>query len=348
MQNRIGRKLVSGMLKQLCTVTLLVAGGVPVALGGQVSERDERLRTASGRPDLQGVWNFSSNVPMQRPDRFGDRQFMTDEEVAELRVRLAAADAASDQAVPQRSGGPGGYNDFWVESAGITDHIRTSHIVSPADGRLPARVAGVDTIAGGLGDDVAGERPVRFVVGGISKDGPEDRGLSERCIVGFNSGPPFVPSLYNNNVQIVQSDDHVVILTEMIHDARIVKIGVRPPLDTAIGLWSGDSRGYWDGDTLVVETRNFNGLTKSFSAFGTSENKTLTERFSRVDAFTVNYAWTIDDPATFAEPFTAVVPMTKVAGELHEYACHEGNYGMENILRGARVEEQAATHSGGN
>ena len=145
---------------------------------------------------------------------------------------------------------------------------------------------------------------------------------------------------HNNNVQIFQSEHHAVILTEMIHDTRIVPLGDRPPLDEAIGLWSGDPRGYWDGDTLVVESRNFNGLTKSFGAFGTSEDKLLTERFSRIGPYTVNYEWTIDDPSTFTDKFTAIVPMTKVDGELHECACHEGNYGMENILRGARMQEK--------
>ena len=326
-------------MRTLLTLGLLIAAST-TTLAGQAPDASEIPRNAWGQPSLDGVWNFSSNVPMQRPERYGDREFMTDEEIAELRARLAAADAASDQAVPQRKGGPGAYNDFWVESAGITEHIRTSHIVYPTTGRLPDTVAGVDAISGGLGDDVPGERPVRFVVGGISKDGPEDRGLSERCMVGFNSGPPFVPSLYNNNVQIVQNRDHAVILTEMIHDARIVPIGDRPPLDDAIGLWSGNSHGYWDGDTLVVETRNFNGLTKSFSTFGTSEGKVLTERFTRIDRVTVNYEFTIDDPATFTDRFTAIVPMTKVAGEIHEYACHEGNYGMENTLSGARAEEK--------
>jgi hypothetical protein len=319
-----------------------------LALAGQPADDYEPPRTEWDQPDLQGVWNFSSNVSMQRPQRFGDREFMTEEEVAQMQARLAAADAASDQAVPQRDGGPGGYNDFWVESAGLTELIRTSHIVYPTSGRLPARVEGIEIIAGGLGDDVSGERPVRFTVGGIAKDGPEDRGLSERCIVGFNAGPPFTPSLYNNNVQILQNKDHAVIITEMIHDTRIVPIGDRPPLPEAIGLWSGDPRGYWDGDTLVVESRNFNGLTQSFSAFGTSKDKVLTERFSRIDPYTVNYEWTIDDPSTFTDKITAIVPMTKVAGELFEYACHEGNYGMENILRGSRMDEKADAPSGGN
>ena len=201
-------------------------------------------RTEWGQPDLQGVWNFSSNVPMQRATRFGAREFMTDDEVAQLQSRLAAADAASDQAVPgiESETNPGGYNDFWVESAGLTDRIRTSHIVYPTNGRLPDLVEGVNPIAGGLGPDISGERPVRFVVGGIGKDGPEDRGLSERCIVGFNAGPPFSPSLYNNNVQIFQNKDHAVIMTEMIHDARIVPLLDLPTLDERIALWSGNSR----------------------------------------------------------------------------------------------------------
>ena len=328
----------------LCFLAL----GSSFSLSAWAAEDYKPPRTEWGQPDLQGVWNFSSNVPMQRPERFGDREFMTTEEIAEMRARLAASDAASDQAVAQTEGGPGGYNDFWVESAGITDQIRTSHIVYPSDGRVPARVEGAAIAFGGLGDDVPGERPVRYTVGGIAKNGPEDRGLSERCIVGFNSGPPFVPSLYNNNVQIFQSKDTAVIITEMIHDARIVLIGERPPLDEKIGLWTGDSRGYWDGDTLVVETRNFNGLTQSYSVFGDSEDKLLIEKFYRVDPYTVNYEWTLDDPSTFTDKITAIVPMTKVAGQLYEYACHEGNYGMQNILRGERMAERMAEESGAN
>ena len=304
-------------------------------------------RTQWGQPDLQGVWNFSSNVPMQRPEQFGNREFMTDDEIASMRARLAEADNSSDQAVAQTEGSPCGYNDFWVESAGITDRIRTSHIVYPENWRMPNLVEGAVVQFGGLGDDVPGTRPVRYTVGGIAKDGPEDRGLSERCIVGFNDGPPFVPSLYNNNVQIVQNKDHVVLLTEMIHNARTVPLD-REHVSEELGFWSGDSKGYWDGDTLVVVTKNFNGMTQSFSAFGTSAEKVLTERFTRIDPITVNYEWTIDDPATFTDKITAIVPMTKVAGQLYEYACHEGNYGMVNILRGERAAETMATESGNN
>ena len=301
-------------------------------------------RNMWGQPDLQGVWNFSSNVPMQRPEQCGEREFMTDDEIAAMRARLAERDAASDQAVPSADpNSPGGYNDFWVESAGITDRIRTSHIVYPPNGRYPQRVEGSVVQFGGLGPDVPGTRPVRFTVGGIAKDGPEDRGLSERCIVGFNDGPPFSPSLYNNNVQIFQHKDTAVILTEMIHNARIVPLDGRPPLPEEITQWSGDARGYYDGDTLVVVSTNFNGMAAALEPFGTSHDKVLTERFTRVDDVTVEYEWTLESPSTFSDRITTVIPMTKVAGQLYEYACHEGNYGMVNILRGQRMEEARAS-----
>ena len=314
----------------------LVMAGTATAQGTFVAPRN-----MWGQPDLQGVWNFSSNVPMQRPQQFGERQFMTNDEVAALRQRLAERDAASDAAVPQLDDpSAGGYNDFWVESAGITDHIRTSHIVYPLNGRYPERSPGSVIQFGGLGEDIPGTRPVRFTVGGIAKDGPEDRGLSERCIIGFNDGPPFSPSLYNNNAQIFQHKDTAVILTEMIHNARIVPLDGRPPLPEEITQWSGDARGYYDGDTLVVVSTNFNGMAAALEPFGTSHDKVLTERFTRIDELTVEYEWTVESPSTFTDKITAVVPMTKVAGQLYEYACHEGNYGMVNLLRAERIEEQ--------
>jgi hypothetical protein len=236
----------------------------------------------------------------------------------------------------------GGYNTFWVENAGRGDNLRTSLITYPSNGQLPKRVEGINIQNppfGGLGPDFRGERPVRTPVGGIGKNGPEDRGISERCIVGFNSGPPFVPSLYNNNVQIVQNKDTVVVVTEMIHDARIIPLTKASHVEEEIRLWTGDSRGYWDGDTLVVETKNFNDLTQSFSVFGSATGKFLTERFTRVNEYTVDYEFTIEDPDTFTDRITARVPMSKVDGLMYEYACHEGNYGMVNILRGERMAE---------
>lgn len=304
-------------------------------------------RTQWDQPDLQGVWNFSSDIPMQRPARFGDRQFLSEAEIEELRAREAALDQSSDAAL-NIEGVDESYNDFWIENAGIGDTVRTSHIVYPENGRLPPLAEGAIAGQGVYGGGTTGEsRPVRIAAGGIGADGPEDRGLSERCLVGFNAGPPFVPSLYNNNVQILQNRDTVVILTEMIHDARIVPLyesaDALPSLDDNITSYTGDSRGYWDGDSLVVVTQNFNGLASSFGSSGTSAEKVLTERFTRVDYDTVNYEFTVDDPATYRDHFTAIVPMTKVGGLLYEYACHEGNYGMVNILRGARVEERLAS-----
>jgi hypothetical protein len=295
-------------------------------------------RTEYDQPNLQGVWNFASHTPVQRNESLGDREYFTTEENEENReLSVSTFEARAES----HFDGVGGYNSFWYERAAIGYDLRTSLITYPENGRIPPAVEGAFMQRGGVSEDFPSERPVRFVVGGIAKDGPEDRGLSERCIVGFNSGPPFMPSSYNNNVQLIQHQNHVVILTEMIHDARVVPLDRNHNLTDDIRLWSGDSRGYWDGDTLVVETKNFNGLTQSFisSPYGDSYNKSLVERFTRVSADTVEYEFTIDDPSTFSDKITAMVPMTRVDGLLYEYSCHEGNYGMANMIRGERRQE---------
>lgn len=315
----------------------------------------EMPRTEYGQPDLQGVWNFSSSTPMQRPERFGEQEFLTSEQVQEQIERQARlteiADAREAELIvdpepPPAGQTPRGYNTFWIEMGTLGDNVRTSHIVYPQNGRLPEAVEGNPVVAGGLGPDVSGERPVRFIVGGIGKDGPEDRGTSERCLVGFNAGPPFQPSLYNNNMQIIQNRDTFVIMTEMIHDARIVPLVEDRELSDDIRLWSGDSIGYWEGDTMVVKTKNFNGMQAGFQSRGTNHDMVLTEKFTRVSYDIVNYEFTIEDPSTYTDKITAIVPMSKVAGQIYEYACHEGNYGMINTLRGARFEERAAAEDG--
>ena len=295
-------------------------------------------KTEWDQPDLQGVWNFSSDIPMQRPSQYGKREYMTEEEIAEIRARRVVRDEGSDAAIPN-GGVNEAYNDFWVETGGIGDVARTSIIVYPTNGRLPPYAEGAIVVQGRLDPDIDGERPVRFTGGGIGSDGPEDRGLGERCIVGFNAGPPIQPSLYNNNLQIVQSRDHVVIMIEMVHDARIVPLDGSGPLDDSIGLWSGDSRGYWEDETLVVVSRNFNGLTQSFGAGGKSDDKFLIERFTRLSDESIAYEFTVDDPQAYTDKITGIIPLTKVDGLLYEYACHEGNYGLLNILRGARAED---------
>ncbi len=313
-------------------------------LAAQLSQAQEAElpRTPWDQPDLQGVWNYSSDIPLQRPSRYGEREFLTEEEIAEIQARRTAIDEFSDAAIPN-GGLNEAYNDFWVETAGIGEVVRTSILVYPPDGRLPPFTEGTPIVQGRLAPDIEGERPVRVITGGIGNDGPEDRGLSERCIMGFNAGPPISPSLYNNNLQIVQNRDHVVIMTEMVHDARVIPLDGRPPLDENIGLWSGDSRGYWDGETLVIETRNFNGMTQSFGPAGTSDNKFLTERLRRTGVDTIEYEFTVEDSTAYTDKIVGIIGLTKVAGLLYEYACHEGNYGMFNILRGARAEEARGT-----
>jgi len=340
-------------IKLLLFVCTLFA---PISLSfAQTADDYVAPRTEWDQPDLQGIWNFNSNTPMQRPDRFGTQEFLTPEEAEQDRLRQEerriAADAREAELVvnpvapPAGASSTGGYNNFWYETASIGENVRTSLIVYPRNGRLPARVEGSAEHIANLGPDVEGERPVIALFGGIGKDGPEDRGLSERCLIGFNAGPPLAGGGYNANVQIFQNKDHAVIMTEMVHDARIVPLDDRDAIDDDIRLWSGDSRGYWDGDTLVVVTKNFTDLIPSFSRYGNAKDKTLTERFTRVNAVTIDYEWTLEDPSTFTDKITAIMPITKVAGQLYEYGCHEGNYGMINILRGERMNELRAAEA---
>jgi hypothetical protein len=318
---------------------LLIAISLPL-IGQSAFANDYTVpRTEWGHPELRGVWNFSSSVPMQRPEALGDKTHYTLEEVQAQEQARIQREAAGIELTDIIGGTIGGYNDFWIETNPLNYNLRTSLIIDPPNGRLPPVVPGAPMAYGGLGPDTPGERPVRFTVGGVGKDGPEDRGLSERCIMGFNSVPPFEPSLYNNNVQFFQTEGHVVIFNEMIHEARIVKLDSSPHIPDQIRQWNGDSRGYWDGETLVVETRNFNDKTQSFSGVGISADKMLTERFTRVSDDRVDYQFTVNDPKAFAAPVTAEIPMFSVDGILYEYACHEGNYGLVNVLQGARVEE---------
>lgn len=315
-------------------ITGLLSAGQALAQDNYAPERTEW-----GQPNLQGVWNFSSVIPLERPAFFGNKTELTPEEIAAFQAQTELGLEALNQQ------GVGGYNTFWTEM-GNGDDNRTARLMYPENGKLPETVEGVPVQVGGLGPDEPGVRPVRMVVGGIAKDGPEDRGLSERCILGFNSGPPFEPNLYNNNVQLIQSQNTAVIMTEMIHDARIVPLDDRPSLNDEIRLWTGDSRGYWDGDTLVVETRNFNSLTQSFSVYGSAEDKLLIERFTRTGPYTMEYEYTVDDPSTFTDKIQVMTVMSKVDGQIYEYACHEGNYGMVNILRGERMAEERGTEEG--
>ena len=283
-------------------------------------------RTAFGQPDLQGVWDFATITPLERPEEFAGKAVMTSEEAAEYeRERFALVDHDTEEGATFVCKGTGNYNEFWYDR-GFGDEVDgrpTSLIVDPPDGRLPARTP------------EAGPPGRR----GRGYDSWESRGIAERCIAGFNTGPPMTPGAYNNYVQVIQAEDHVVIFNEMIHDARIVPLDGRPHPSQRIRQWLGSSRGRWEGDALVVETTNFHGKTAFTENHSATENLTLVERFTRTGPDTLRYEFTVDDPKTWTQPWTARVRMTRSDTPLYEYACHEGNYGMTNILSGARSQE---------
>ncbi|MBJ54839.1 MAG: hypothetical protein CMQ46_06225 [Gammaproteobacteria bacterium] len=299
-----------------------------------------------GQPDLQGYWSFGPLTPLQRPENLADKEFMTPQEAEAFERGVLDNREAYFEREP--SGLDISYNDFWDEwGDGVGDNLRTSIIVSPANGRIPELSPGAVLQRSSSRDDVMSERPARFLLGGISKDGPEDRGLSERCLTGFNTGPPMLPSKYNNNMQLLQFKDHVVIVTEMIHDARIIPLDGRPHMPPEITQWGGNSRGHWEGDTLVVNTRNFTdkmaSISQPYAAWGSAEHMHLEERFSLNDNGSLVYEFSINDPATFVEPIKGILHMRRSPDRIYEYACHEGNYALPGILAGARQAEALAS-----
>jgi hypothetical protein len=300
-------------------------------------------RTPWGDPDLQGTWDFTTITALERPASFAGREFLTESEAAALekqineqRLQTEVQSPGSLGGVPRAETDPGIYNlGWWWEPNGrrLVRTRRTSLVVEPADGRIPALTARAQTIQ--RARDEARER----------RDSARDLPLAERCIMGFNSGPPIVPGPYNNLVQLFQSPGYVVIVNEMVHDARVVPLDGRSRLGDALRFWAGDSRGHWEGNTLVVETRNFtdNG-TGTFGLPGLIDrNMVLVERFTRVDDRLLTYRFTISDPTVWLTPWSAEVPMTRIDGFVMEYACHEGNYSLANILAGARAEERASS-----
>jgi hypothetical protein len=290
-------------------------------------------RTEFGQPDLQGIWNFASVVPLERPNRFAEREFLTQEDQATL---------MSDQ---QRFlelfvSGPFGMDKFWLETD-VVPNPRSSLIIYPTNGRIPRLVPGVKRVSGFIAAvyDIQGTRPVRLVIGGIGKTGPEDRGLAERCLLA-GGPPPIMPFPLTSYLQIAQSKDHVIVSFESNHEVRTISLDGRPFLDERLQSWLGDSHGHWEGSTLVVVTKNFNGLTESFAGAGDSSAKVVTERFRRTSLDTIQYEATIDDPKTFEDKIALTFPMKKSAVQLYEDACHEGNYSLPAILAGARKQEQ--------
>jgi hypothetical protein len=296
------------------------------------------LRTSDGRPDLQGIWNFSSVTTLERPAEFAGKAFVTGAEATALQ-KLVQSAAAATEAVDACY--KVGYNpDEFFEDAVHGDGRRqkavrlpTSLIVDPPDGHLPPLTP--------LGQKRTAASIDAFM--SQQNDGPESRSLGERCLVGFNAGPPMIPGAYNNNMQIVQTHDHVVVLTEMIHNARSVPLDGRPHLPSSIHQWSGDPRGRWEGDTLVIETTNFNDqpLLSPAPPSSASTEKRVIERFTLVDRDTLRYEFTVIDPPIYTAPWTARLDMHR-GTSLYEYGCHEANYALKNILSASRARERAA------
>jgi hypothetical protein len=288
------------------------------------SEESTAPRAPDGRPDLQGLWDFAQLTPFERPDALAGKVALTEEEAEEFAQRRIETTHKD-----RRDGGAAAdieraYNDFWWDF-GTRVSKQSSLVVDPPDGKIPALTAEAQ--------QRASQRKVLF-------ENPEERPLAERCILGFNSGPPMVPSAYNNNVQIVQTRHHVVIVNEMIHSARIVDLSGRPHPPVAMRFLTGDSIGRWEGGTLVVDTTNF---SKERAFRGSSSNMHLVERFTRVDKDTLRYEFTVDDPETWTKKWSASIPMTLSNELMFEYACHEANYALEGVLKGARYQDTQAT-----
>ena len=326
-----------------------LASLVPVPAAGQslASAAEAGPRTPWGDPDLQGVWDYWTFTPLERPEEFAGKAELTDEEAALVAQQGRAAALTTDREGPAQ-GSTGAYGqEVWTERGRATALTQSSLLVDPPDGRMPSLTPAETSRVSAHG--AAGGRPVRSRAAGVGTDGPEDRGLAERCIVGFSTGPPLLPAGYNNNVQIFQAPGYVVLAVEMIHDVRIIPLDGRAHLLERVSQWLGDSRGHWEGDTLVVDTTNFTDKIGSFSttsvSWGTGANLHLAERFTRVDADTLLYQFTVENPAVFTRTFSAEFPMNRSDLPLYEYACHEGNYGLLNILSGARAEGLAGAQT---
>jgi hypothetical protein len=288
-------------------------------------------RVSGGHPDLQGVWGFATVTPLQRQKEFADRKELTPEERARLEEQ-ALRDQFVDQA--PRPGDTGAYNRFWIDAGTkVVKTGQTSLIVDPPDGRMPPLTPA------GKEREAALEARTKIAAG------PEDLTTWDRCLVGFNAGPPMIGGGYNAYVQIVQTGEYVGLLNEMVHDTRIIPLDGRA--HGKLRQWRGDSRGRWDGDTLVVDTTNFRRegtgtLSLGRLGFSVDENLHLIERFRRLDADTLLYEYTVDDPTVWTRPWTVSMTMEKSDQPIYEYACHEGNYAMSHMLSGARAKESRA------
>jgi hypothetical protein len=343
MISRVPRRLGAlAFLLLVVVVTVPVAGQAP-STGVARPAPATRTASASRLPDLDGVWSNNGVTPLQRPEVLKDREYLTPAEVEELKRRAVelfdsqqAGDLIGDRIFREIVKDPslrpfdpdtGNYNSFWLADRSIDN--RTSLIIDPSNGRLPPRVPQQPDAARRAPPPGAG-------AASAGPSNPEDLGLNERCIT---YGVPWLIAGYNSYIQIFQTPTYVAILQEMIHDVRIVPLDGRPHVDSDVRLWNGDSRGHYDGDTLVVTTTNYSSKTR---LQGSSENLKLIERFRRVGPDTLEYTLTFDDPTVWTGPWTMMIPLKRSSDQIYEYACHEGNHSLTGILAGARTLEKEA------
>ena len=331
---------LSILARGVCAAVLSVALVAPVALA-QSTAKYEPPRTTSGKPDLQGVWSTASVTRLERPA--GYPLVLSRAQADELeggalfnqRMKTQANFVDPNEGAPEKGKAlpPVGnydvaYTDPGAHVASINGELRSSFIVWPEDGKIPALTE--------EGRKLRASMPRRV---GSGFDHPEERGLSERCIIIGNAGPPLGQYLYNNNFQIVQTDAHLMLMSEMIHDVRIAPIGGQHRNDT-VEQWHGDSVARWEGDTLVVETRHIAKTQRAYGGAFLSAGGTMTERFTRIGDDQILYAFEVNDPAVYASTWKGEMPLNRIKEPVHEYACHEGNYGMYNILLGGRENDR--------
>jgi len=317
-------------------VTIPVAGQAPssTAKAAPAAKKWTPARTPDGQPDLQGYWTNATYTPLQRPNNI-TKDFYSKEEAAQIEKQ--AAERESEQTEPGTIADVHyDFTQFGLDRNQSThaSSLRTSMIVDPSDGRLPPVTAD--------GQKRQADRAAERRRMGATTDDVRNMPVGTRCIIMAGSGPPMMPTAYNSNYQIVQAPGYVMILTEMIHDVRIIPLDSRPQLPQNVRQWIGSSRGRWEGDTLVVETANFNGKNPFQNS---SEDMRVTERFTRLDADTIDDKFTVEDEKTWARPWTASLPLKKTVGPIFEHACHEGNYGVANTLAGARAEDKRAAEA---
>ena len=323
--------LVSSFAAVACMTALPTAGQSPAASKTQKNETHWTLpRTADGRPDFQGTWTNATNKPLERPKEMGAKEFYTAQEFAEISKKGFLGERAAQPEAHYD------FSQFGMDAmqAKFAPNLRTSLIVGP-EGRIPPMTP--------EGMKRNAERAA--LLKGHEFDRAENRSVTERCIIyGQVEGPPMLPPMYNNNMEIVQSPGYVAILNEMYHDTRNIPTDGSAHLPPSIRQWRGDSRGRWEGDTLVVDTTNFTDKTPFH---GSSEFLHVIERFARTGPATILYQFTVDDPHTWAKPWGAELVMGPADGDLYEFACHEWNYGLANNLSGARTEEKRAAEAKG-